>query len=89
MLELIHVSHSLQDRDTVQYWTKILNILFASQGHKRLDNFNLTLVGNYLHLLLLHSDHLNQNQYLGMRRLRPGKTSGCIHSLAEGSLEHC
>ena len=78
VLEWIHVSHTFQDRDTVQRWMKTSSILFASQGLVPPGDITLALVESYLHVLLSHSGREDPIQHLGI--LRHGLNEGeCFH----------
>ena len=68
VLKSIRMEDGLQDHDAIQRWIKTSNILFASQGCMRLDDTTLTLVGNYLNLLLSHYGNQNQTQRLEVAR---------------------
>ena len=52
VLQDVVVSHCLRDFEAVRRWLNVANILFASQGYKRLDDAALALVESYLNLLL-------------------------------------
>ena len=83
LLEFITISHDLLDRDAILSWMKTPCILFASQGHERLDNSTLELVDNYLHLIVSHSDRQDQILHLQWSVQQPEEAGKHFHCLPE------
>lgn len=91
-LERILLSHGLQNRDVVQHWMKTSNTIFASQGHRRLDDIFLTLVESYLNLLISHldsdsdSNHPDHARHLQVHKISRDNGGTHFYSLSERRL---